>query len=667
MQIGQLSATHVQPQQQPVAPWELLTAPQPQAENEMPSETGTDFLGTMQVNQDGTRYVNPTHWQAVLSELAEVKEYLQLTEDTSPEEEDDEISSMPDISGPVLLFGNAISTSKDDLLSALPTRPVADRIVSSYLNSKESTLVITHIPTFTKEYAAFWKNPEGASIGWLAYLFSILCAGTGLQLFSTSGRADGDLAETFAEYHRIASQCLTISNYTSPGRYKMEAVGLSVAMEILRSTDNHVGPSILLGLATRLAMHSGYHRDSKYYREISVFDGEMRRRVWMYLRLLDHYISLQAGLSPTTAQTQSDTEEPRNLMDEDLDPSMTVLPPSRPPTERTPILFPVVLNRIMFVDAEIMRRVCSVKGVLYQEVIQLDAKLKELRTGIPPPLKFRTLSESIADSPNTIMDRYNIDLMYQKARCDLHRRYLAQHRMDSTYAYSRKECLDAARTVLQHQSDIFEASSIGAQLGYTSFFFSPIVAVHFRSAAMVVSLEISCQSRYDLRQQLSPGDRQTILMERQKLSQEIERAYNIWSQLRHQSKEASKTAEALKIMLKVTNTHLQHGETPEQIQTTSPNLQHQGVLEVPTISAAPSLQGAQLSSQNEYSPLDVDLMDASFYLGQDATSQPTEKFFARSAGIVDFYDRYWDNLMLLGDEQPPANIQQQLFPDGSFP
>ncbi|CAI7677962.1 unnamed protein product [Penicillium pancosmium] len=521
-QIGQLSATNSQQYRQ--APVGAVLVPQQVFQPSREILPEPTFPGTMQVNQDGqdgTRYVDPTHWQAVLHQIAEVKEYLQLTEDTSPEEEEDENPCLPEISGPVLLFGNAISASKDDLLDALPARAVADRLVSSYLNSKEATL--------------------------------------GLQLFSTAGRVDGDLSETFAEYHRIASQCLTMSNYTSPGRYKMEAVILNVAMEILRSTDNHVGPSVLLGLASRLAMHSGYHRDSKHYREISVFDGEMRRRVWMSLRLLDHYISLQAGLPPSTTQVQTDTEEPRNLLDEDLDPSMTTLLPSRPSTEITPMLFPVTLNRMMFMGAEIMSKVCSVKGVPYNEVLHLDAKLKELHTMIPLPLRYRTMSESIADSPNTIMDRYNIDLIYQKCRGDLHRRYLAQHRMDPAFAYSRKECLDAARAVLQHQSDIFESSSV------SSFFFSPIVATHFRSAAMIVSLEISCQSRYDLKQNLSLNDRQAIINERYQLSQEIERAYNIWNQLRQQSKEASKMAQALSIMLKVTNTHLQHGDTPEQV------------------------------------------------------------------------------------------------------
>jgi hypothetical protein len=355
----------------------------------------------------------------------------------------------------------------------------------------------------------------------------------------------------------------------------------------------------------------------------------------------------------------------------------------------------------MFADAEIISKVCSVKGVPYQQVLRLDGKLKELHATIPPPLKFRSLSESIADSPNTIMDRYNINLMYQKARCDLHRRYLAQHRLDPAYAYSRRDCLDAARTVLQHQSDIFDASSSGGQLGYTSFFFSPIVAVHFRSAAMIISLEISCQSHYDLKQNLSPEQRQVVLDERKQLSQEIERAYNIWNHLRHQSKEASKTADALHIMLKVTNNHLQHGATPEQVLPLSPSIGLQATSEAPgysmwidhsvlfslyhqiaancfflfpanSILVTPVTLEYQLSStvlDTEHSPLDVDLMDATFYLGQDSLPSTSDTRFAGSNDIVDFYEKYWDNLMLLGGDHsiidvPPGSGDHGLFDQG---
>ncbi|KAH8429257.1 uncharacterized protein LDX57_006924 [Aspergillus melleus] len=63
-----------------------------------------------------------------------------MSEDTSPEDDAEGEPSTPDASGPVLLFGNAIATTKADLLAALPARTVADRLVSSYLNSKEAPL-----------------------------------------------------------------------------------------------------------------------------------------------------------------------------------------------------------------------------------------------------------------------------------------------------------------------------------------------------------------------------------------------------------------------------------------------------------------------------------------------------------------------------------------------
>ncbi|RAH43440.1 Zn(II)2Cys6 transcription factor [Aspergillus brunneoviolaceus CBS 621.78] len=618
-------------------------------------EPQAEFPGTILIEKDGTNYHNPTHWQAVLDEIAEVKEFLQMHENTSLEEVEEE-DVVPAVSGPVLLFGNSISSTISELLAALPVRSMADRLISAYLNSKESPLVLIHTPTFTREYTAFWKNPQSASISWLAYLYTILSAAAGLHLFTTAGRAEGHFAEAFDEYFRLASQCLTMAEYTRPGRYKLETLILSICCEILRSTDTHVGPSVLLGVATRLAIHSGYHRDPKHYREISVFDGEMRRRVWMYLCLLDHYISCQAGLPPTTAQAQSDTLEPRNLTDDDLDPAATTLPASRPSTEKTLILFPVALNRVMFAGADIARKVCSVKGVPYQEVLELDAKLRGLHANIPPPLRFRSPSESIADPPTTIMDRYNIDLMYQKARSDLHRRYLTQHRLNPKYAYSRRECLDAARRVLQHQSDIFNESSPGGQLNYASFFFSSCVIMHFRTAAMIVSLEISCQSRHDLQQSLSPNARQAILVERQELSHELERSYNIWNCLRHQSKEALKTAEALRIMLNVANTHLQHGATPG---TDAPSLApvDYGVtnafaeldLMPPHFSSPPSQ-----SQSPQGTPFDVDLMDATFYLGQNVGVQHAQ--FNPPTDAADFFDRYWDNLMLLGDDQSFGEI-----------
>lgn len=66
-----------------------------------------------------------------------------MMEETSPEDDTDDESTAHDISGPVLLFGNTLSSTKSNLLAALPPRSMADRLVSAYLNSKESPLGIS--------------------------------------------------------------------------------------------------------------------------------------------------------------------------------------------------------------------------------------------------------------------------------------------------------------------------------------------------------------------------------------------------------------------------------------------------------------------------------------------------------------------------------------------
>lgn len=74
--IEQLSAINVQPQGPGLAggsSQHLISntlQPQPGSSTEQgQSELQKDFTGNMVVDQDGTRYVDPTHWQAVLNEV----------------------------------------------------------------------------------------------------------------------------------------------------------------------------------------------------------------------------------------------------------------------------------------------------------------------------------------------------------------------------------------------------------------------------------------------------------------------------------------------------------------------------------------------------------------------------------------------------------------------
>lgn len=74
--IEQLSAINVQPQRLGLGqssthfvPNTLQPQPRSSAERDR-SELQKDFTGNMVVDQHGTQYVDPTHWQAVLNEVS---------------------------------------------------------------------------------------------------------------------------------------------------------------------------------------------------------------------------------------------------------------------------------------------------------------------------------------------------------------------------------------------------------------------------------------------------------------------------------------------------------------------------------------------------------------------------------------------------------------------
>jgi Fungal specific transcription factor domain len=108
-----------------------------------------------------------------------------------------------------------------------------------------------------------------------------------------------------------------------------------------------MGTYLLSGTMMRLALQQGYHRDPSQFPNLSVFQGEMRRRVWSAVSQHDLLFSVQIGLPKCIRYAECDTQPPRNLLEEELYEDMKELPPSRPLREDTEISYQVVKLHIM--------------------------------------------------------------------------------------------------------------------------------------------------------------------------------------------------------------------------------------------------------------------------------------------------------------------------------
>jgi len=60
----------------------------------------------------------------------------------------------------------------------------------------------------------------------------------------------------------------------------IETLDLHSFAEYNSDSDGDLGTSIISGMMMRIALQQGYHRDPSQMPGISVFQGEMRRRIW---------------------------------------------------------------------------------------------------------------------------------------------------------------------------------------------------------------------------------------------------------------------------------------------------------------------------------------------------------------------------------------------------
>lgn len=401
--------------------------------------------------------------------------------------------------------------------------------------------VIVHIPTFRKEYERFWEAPQQMSFTWISFLYAILTLSVSHYHRSEEHLPVNMLNPTTALdiFQKRAAQGLVQANYLAPGRYKAEALFLYSLSEFYRSQDAQIGVSFLFGTLIRLAMRMGYHRDPSHYPSISAFDGEIRRRLWALICQLDILISFQVGLPRTIQPWQCDTEQPSNLHDTDFDENTTQLPPSRPNTERTACGYTRAKSRIMKCFGQIADLAYSREQVSYDRILDIDHRLEEAHDLLPSFLQYQPINQCIAEPTELTMRRYTLEILYQKARVVLHRRYMAE--TDSKYAYSRTICLNAARATLRHHSDVYQESLPGGQLYAERFFMNSLQNTDFMLSAMILCLELSQEN-----------ERQTARMgpqERQDLLRLLETTYHIFKEGRHRSVDTQRGYAALRIML----------------------------------------------------------------------------------------------------------------------
>ncbi|CAG8954361.1 hypothetical protein HYFRA_00005986 [Hymenoscyphus fraxineus] len=480
-------------------------------------------------NDSGTRYLGATNWTTVLQNIREIQDVL----DTGVEEEPTP-NNLP--SGQNILLDCSPMVPFSVLCSSLPPRATVDNLMSAYFNAKHNQSPIIHSTKFLREYEEFWKDHSSASPLWISMLYSAMYLAS--QFNEASGTKDLSSSNPRIFLTR-AKQALLAGEYQKGKQYSLEALLFYLKCNFVLREDYESSSWMIMGITAKLALRMGYHRDPKTLKNITPFEGEMRRRTFFLVEVMDLLLSFQAGVPPTIQEDECDTEPPSNLFDTDFSEDCEVLPPSRPSSDPTPMLYYCVKSHLAKLLRRVIRHALSLKSPSYSETMKLEHELSVAYANIPSSLRPRPLNCSFTDPAYIILHRLNIELLRLRCSCVLHRKYLNHDRLNPAFQFSRDKCLDSALKILEYQRELHYACLPGGQLYNDRWMPSSLIMYDFLLAVMIVCLELY-ESRFE------KGDEEV----RRKRYDVVRDSYEIWYSRREISKEARRAANVLGAMLK---------------------------------------------------------------------------------------------------------------------
>ncbi|KAJ9629205.1 hypothetical protein H2204_008845 [Knufia peltigerae] len=552
----------------------------PRAHHEQGEETGQQRPQD-DVQRQAVVRRSTTKWDSILEDISEIKDYFEEN-DESLKRDIDKLQiakSSPKVWD--IIYGVKHRQDLETLLSCLPERPRVDRMVAKYFEMLAFFRPVVHPKQFQREYTNFWKNPAAVS----------------RQLPNDASNPALDPDDMVSTFRHCALQCLTLDDYAKGDIHLLQGMLTHLEAEYFQSLDPQANFYILTGTIVRVALMLKLHRDPRHFSNLSPFQAEMRRRLWLSIVHGDVLLSFQMGLPSMILHRQVDTTLPRNLREDDFDEDTKLLPQSRPVDNTTHVAF--YLAKVPVIEA--FGQIASHLQDVHPSpgaVQALDAQLRTARSSVPEYYQIRPIEDSLIDPAFALMCRFAIDQICLTGFCILHRKGLVAARFDQNFKQSRQACVDAAMKMLEYQHVRHRESKPGGRLSGVGATMLSFTKNDWLLAAMLICLDVHLSAT---NKQTNVSDDESIWGRdrREEMLKALERSYYIWREYSEESVEALKASEALAAMLAKIRPEFgistKYGLTRTTATTTPVNCQSQSTLNSATACTATQNDAAETS------------------------------------------------------------------------
>ena len=398
-----------------------------------------------------TRFFGPSHWMNNIETFETLGTFKHLIE---LDKKSDTYSLLEDckrMARTAKSKRSAHQSFPSDPKDYVPPKDTADKLVHLYLRTFESVYRILHIPTFQKEYEQYWHNPQTASTAFIMKLLLVMAIGT---CFYQDPRDPGSLHSACSRWIYAAQSWMSSSNEKS----RLNLNGLQIHCLLLIARQNNAIDGdltwISAGSLIRMAMIMGLHRDPSNCPGLSLFQSELRRRLWFTVLEISVQSCLDSGMPPLISYQDFDCQPPSNVDDLRIDETVRTPPVPKPMGKFTQTSIQIALSKSLPLRLEVVKYINHfLSEASYDETLRLDAELTAACRSNSLLLQSFMLSPPSTDQdrPTTFQTKF-LDLFTRRFLLSLHRPYAVKAATNHMYHFSRKVCLETSLLLLSYYS-----------------------------------------------------------------------------------------------------------------------------------------------------------------------------------------------------------------------
>ena len=280
----------------------------------------------------------------------------------------------------------AYDISLEGLINLIPEKSHADKLLFHYLEFVETVFRIVHVPSFLKDYEAYWKTPSDAKPQFIVQLLVAMA----MMICIVPGGEEGFVGRSSAK-REVAAHWINIAAYwfENQSQKHVSLVNYQLHIQIwLARAFNTIKVKRYWtdsGALVRKFMSAGLHREpSLLCGKINQFDCEMRRRLWYTVLEIDLQCTIDRGFTPTLGPMDWDTNPPLNIDDEDFDIDSEKLPEPKPRGTFTRTSYLSWAAETLPLRIEVLYKINSIRNALDHNVImEYDQRFRECMDDIP--------------------------------------------------------------------------------------------------------------------------------------------------------------------------------------------------------------------------------------------------------------------------------------------